>query len=621
MNHISNSKIAQINNNIGEIDRVIQEQIFSLQDEEIRKLVDERRQLSSLLISMQEANEKQSLPTKWYNTNPDVERLLDDWVEKVKKNGCISLDFKDDKFCNDFVDLALPRTWHFENDVIVIADPPSAKIVENIINRGQRHIVVLADFTETSELKQKLSDAEYVQFCTDLGSVERTFATLQAAANQVIIIPCRTDASTESISKDDITTAINAGKKTRFENTRTVSKFGESWALNVIHNLPSLADAKNMHELNVTNVEDAVVVASGPSLNRNVHVLNEIQDAVFIVAALRSLSVLNDAGVIPDLVVQLDAEDDEVAKQLALDEKLKVNNFLFEPTINPGFQKIPRKQTIWSLGQHFFDIHNSLGTKPTPFNVPSVSIYSLSLCHMLGFNNVCFVGQDLAASGEKQYADGATNILPAHSQISMFNIEVPGFNGKPVMTRNSFEYQIRRCTEIAVEWKIDNPLINLVNATEGGAFIDGFDHMTLAEFAKSRNLSGRQRTKAISFNAQTQITNLEIENFLVELSNTMDKMINISNMIIKLDQQTRRTKGLEKKIQKTVQKFRKLNNECSLVQIAMQDNIARVIGTSNSAQHVDSYAEFFQKIRKNAIAIKLAAKKSTRCTSLVADAR
>ena len=136
MNHISNSKITQINNNIGEIDRTIQEQIFSFQDEEIRKLVDERRHLSSLLISMQEANEKQSPPTKWYNTNPDVERLLDDWVEKVKKNVSISLDFKDDKFCNDFVDLALPKTWHFENDVIVIVDPPSAKIIKNIINRG-----------------------------------------------------------------------------------------------------------------------------------------------------------------------------------------------------------------------------------------------------------------------------------------------------------------------------------------------------------------------------------------------------------------------------------------------------------------------------------------------------
>ena len=132
------------------------------------------------------------------------------------------------------------------------------------------------------------------------------------------------------------------------------------------------------------------------------------------------------------------------------------------------------------------------------------------------------------------------------------------------MTRNSFEYQIKRCTEIAAEWQKENPMINLVNATEGGAFLEGFNHITLTEFAKSRNLIDRPRTKTISFDPRIQITNLKIEQFLSELSNTMDKIIYISNMIIKLDQQMSRTKGLEKKIQKTVQRFQKLNDECSL---------------------------------------------------------
>ena len=115
-----------------------------------------------------------------------------------------------------------------------------------------------------------------------------------------------------------------------------------------------------MHDLKVTDVEDAVVVASGPSLNKNVHVLNQIQDSVFIVAALRSLSVLNDAGVIPDVVIQLDAEDNEVAAQLALDEKLKVNNFLFEPTINPGFQKYQGNRLYGQLGNIFLTFIKAL---------------------------------------------------------------------------------------------------------------------------------------------------------------------------------------------------------------------------------------------------------------------
>ena len=139
--------------------------------------------------------------------------------------------------------------------------------------------------------------------------------------------------------------------------------------------------------------------------------------------------------------------------------------------------------------------------------------------------------------------------------------------------------------------------------------------MTLAAFASDRNLSGLSQTKKISFNTKTQITALEIQRFLVELSNTMDNMINISNMVIKLDQQTRRTRGLEKKIKKVISKFQNLNGQCSLLQIAMQDDISKVIGTSNTAQHVDSYGEFFKKIRNHAVSIKLAANKSKLCIS------
>ena len=85
MNHITNPKIAQIERRIAEIDRKIQEQIFSLQDREIRKLVDEKRHLSSLLLSMQEPSNSPPKTNQWYDTDPNTQRLLDDWVEGKKQ--------------------------------------------------------------------------------------------------------------------------------------------------------------------------------------------------------------------------------------------------------------------------------------------------------------------------------------------------------------------------------------------------------------------------------------------------------------------------------------------------------------------------------------------------------
>ncbi|MEK9570811.1 MAG: hypothetical protein VW124_17465, partial [Paracoccaceae bacterium] len=246
--------------------------------------------------------------------------------------------------------------------------------------------------------------------------------------------------------------------------------------------------------------------------------------------------------------------------------------------------------------------------KPTPFNVPSVSIYGLCLCHHLGFKNICFIGQDLAAHGGQQYAQGATDLLPAHAKMSTFNIEVPGFYGDTVMTRNSFHYQIKRCTEIANEWKNENPKINLVNATEGGAFIEGFEHMSLDAFATSRNLDQTTGEKQIWFEGKANISKVRIDAYLQEISNLLDRMIIAANQIIKLDKKPEKNRGLQKKIQKTIQKFQALNDDTSLVQIAMQDNIAQVIGTSEKAQKVGTHAEFFKKVKRSVAQLKHATK-------------
>ena len=239
---------------------------------------------------------------------------------------------------------------------------------------------------------------------------------------------------------------------------------------------------------------------------------------------------------------------------------------------------------------------------------PSVSIYSLELCHLLGFQSICFIGQDLAADGVKQYAQNATNLLPKHSNMGMFHIEVPGFFGGSVMTRNSFEYQIKRCTEIAKQWKKANPKINLVNATEGGAFIDGFSHMKLSDFIDRQKLYENGPDKRIWFNQNVTISEITIGNYLAKTRAILDSIITLADQIIKLDSKADKNKGLNKKIEKNVAKFQRLNDKTCLIQIAMQESIAKNVGTSENGQVIDTYAEFFKKIKICASELKIASK-------------
>ena len=312
MNNLPNMKIANLRDTLSEIDKQICDNHNSQQDCDIRNLIDQRRHI---LAQMQIEIDSDPLYSKHpnrdaYNINSQTQNLINTWCSRVKHATPNIVSFEDEEFCNLFIDQVLPQKWHFDNDAVVIISPPSDHIIKALKNRGQKHIVTYHDGSVPTNIANNTANLQSTHTCKSLEELERLFALLQAPAQQVITISCETDASKSQELRQNISEAVNSGKKTRFENTRTVSKFGQPWAVNVLRNLPALQNARNFHELRVSGVKDAVVVASGPSLNKNVDELRNIQDSTFIVSALRSLPVLNAAGVEPDVVIQLDAEDD-----------------------------------------------------------------------------------------------------------------------------------------------------------------------------------------------------------------------------------------------------------------------------------------------------------------------
>lgn len=611
MNHVPNFKIDQLIQKLAKNDLAITEYAINSDEQNIRNSIDTRRHLLALLKrellaqNQPKSNSSESL----YKALPEIEQFIDAWCNRVKSKKIEHVSYLNPEFCHLLLDHMLPKSWSFDEDLIIIHEPQSSDLLEALESRNQKHIIIINLEKKLTADVRLFTTKNKVTVANSIKNLEKAISLLQIRAEQVISISCDENIYNAQKAKLAINDAVNLGKRTRIENTSTVSKFGKSWATNVLRNLPEFQNAKNLHQIEISGVDDAIIVASGPSLLKNVNRLKDIQDKVFIVTALRSLPVLNAAGIEPDLVIQLDAEDDQVAQKLSPDPEHPIKNLLLEGIVNPGFLNIPANNIIWSLAQHFFDIHQEFGTKPTPFNVPSVSIYGLCLCHFLKFKNICFIGQDLAASDGKQYADGATDLLPAHSNISMFQIEVPGFYGGKVMTRNSYEYQIKRCSEIAQEWRSQNFNVKLVNATEGGAFIPEFDHMTLDAYIDQRQLREKKANKTINFSPEFPITAESMTAYLRKIHSTMESISTLADMIVKLDNKTEKSRGLDKKKKKIISRFQDLNNSTSLLQIAMQEGIAKVLGTSRSIETVDSYCEFFTKIKHTAIILMAAAKK------------
>ena len=120
--------------------------------------------------------------------------------------------------------------------------------------------------------------------------------------------------------------------------------------------------------------------------------------------------------------------------------------------------------------------HKAMQSKPTTFRAPSVAMYAAHFCYELGFESICLLGQDLATDGKTLYAGGATKYLAPGGSLDGFDIPVPGFWGEEVLTREDFAYYIEQYCLLTERWKFNNPELKLINSTEGGAYIEGFDH-------------------------------------------------------------------------------------------------------------------------------------------------
>ena len=606
MQAILDNKRQRIVDDLVQIDLKLQNINIDNSEGKARQLMDCRRQLLADLQSLSSvggASANSSGRLKYQPTTLSIDQVKR-WRSRVMRSKPGQQSFENPNFCDQILDSVLPETWNFYSDVMVISAPPSLTIISKATDRGQRHIVI---FDQHQCLDKSAFNQHFtanVVICRTITDLEITFAKLQTPAKQIIIVPCSLDPKFVTQTKSQLAEAIRKGKKNRIANTSTANRFGASWTKNLLQNLPIIARASNIHQLSVKGVKDAVIVASGPSLNKNVQTLSKIQDQVFIVAALRSLQTLHDANIKPDLVIQLDAENDLVAQKFSAKLDIEIENFLVELTVNPWFLKSNAKKIIWSYPSIFSDIGRCFGVPPTPFDAPSVAIYGLTLCYLLGFESLCFVGQDLASSDTSQYAKGATALLPAHNDISTFNIEIDGFYGNKVMTRSAYHGQLLRCEHIASELNLNAPHLRLFNATEGGAYIKGFEHMSLSEFVSTRDLKKTNHVKQIMWDQSTQIKPTFVTDYLTQVSETMDQITTIANAIIKLDRKTNNKDAENTEITRLLKEFQCLNGTTSLLQIAMQEEISSVIGTSNNTYGHQSFSEFFKNILRHAEALK-----------------
>ena len=285
-------------------------------------------------------------------------------------------------------------------------------------------------------------------------------------------------------------------------NIGTVEGNGKQIADNDISNLPYVIRYRGVNELkDLYKGKPAVLVSTGPSLQKNIHELFEIKDKVIIIAVAQALRALLAYDIRPDFICSVDFGKVNISHLKGLmdsDVPFVVLNRTYAPILMS--YKGP-KFIVSSLSPGFDKTASGLITNRGSLDQGgSVAHLCFSLAYHLGCDPIMLLGQDLAYENDESHislADTGGKLIktpdgqllwkvtdqrshlhkdPYHSMGSPVN--VPAYFGGAVKTNVGLASFITSFEAMAKKYKKNR---TLYNCTEGGAKIKGFDHKLLKD--------------------------------------------------------------------------------------------------------------------------------------------
>ncbi|HOC92263.1 MAG TPA: DUF115 domain-containing protein [bacterium] len=223
-----------------------------------------------------------------------------------------------------------------------------------------------------------------------------------------------------------------------------------------------------------------IVVAPGPSLEKNVHELKRAKGKALIIACDTATRILLKHGVESDVVVTIDYQPLNFLKLRGVDTSFA---YLF-----PSLEVTPYAP-MNHTGRMFTYYHNDvserlfteiLGNKGLVKTGGSVLTDAFSIARHMGANPIILAGVDLGFPGMRWYAEGSyeegkfTDNLRAN-KVDM--IEIEDVFGNPMITYKSF-YEFLKWFKKTIR-TMGNTTV--VDATEGGAKIEGSLIMTMSD--------------------------------------------------------------------------------------------------------------------------------------------
>ncbi len=224
--------------------------------------------------------------------------------------------------------------------------------------------------------------------------------------------------------------------------------------------------------------KNAIIIAAGPSLDKNVELLRNRPKNTIVVAVGTVFSKLVALDTLPDFVVFLDAQP-RLYQQIQGIETCQVPIICASTACKRIAQNYQgEKFLICQDGYDRAEEYANRNGYQLYKTGGSVTTIALDMCIRLGCKEIAFIGLDLAYTGNQSHA---SNTADAHGTDADDKIEIPAVDGGTVLASRLFvmyrEWIERRVAE-------EKGKVTVIDATEGGSLKKGMSVMKLEDVFK-----------------------------------------------------------------------------------------------------------------------------------------
>ena len=264
--------------------------------------------------------------------------------------------------------------------------------------------------------------------------------------------------------------------------TKTVH--GRTFFENRLRHLTSMHHDKKLEDLaGKFKSMPALIIAAGPSLDKNIDQIAKAKGKAVIISADSALPNLLKHGVIPDFVTSIDYQKityEKISGVASNPVSRQINLICTSWVANSVPKNFPAKTVFWAFGNNALEnwINISMGGKTAISGASTVAHLNFISADIMGCSPIIFVGQDLAFSENKGHSENVVlssrektkNMLDRDKDIMW----VKGIVEPKVPTNRQLYGFV-----CLFEKMIKSTDKEVINSTEGGALIKGAHNMLL----------------------------------------------------------------------------------------------------------------------------------------------